>query len=684
MSVQAGIWNFDGEPVNPDSLAKISRETYRYGPDGEAIYSKGPVSLLYRAFHTTLESHFERQPHVFAKGTVLLWDGRIDNREELISQLGWDLVGNESDVEIVAASFERWKTKCFAKLIGDWALSIWMPQQQELILARDYIGVRQLFYYAAPHRFAWCTELSALVTSGDVFNVCHEYIAGYLALYPATHLTPYKEIRSVPPGKFVFVNERKITTHSYWMFDPGLRTNFKSDAEYEERFRDLLAGAVRRRLRTDSKILADLSGGLDSSSIVVVADKVQTDRSLDKFELDTFSCFDLNEPDDEDLPFLELVEQMRGHRGHHASVQSTGDSFSFDYPEFVATPGFDGRQEFRNARQEVLDRFHYRVVLSGQGGDEVNGQALDICIPIADSLSRFRARRAANQLVTWSLRSRYPFVQLFWKSLNLLLPAFLRWTKPPHTVEMAGWINPRFARQHGMFDDLRGSIAGSWRWLPSARDAYQTIEILSRDMTNHRPSTVEMRYPFLDQTLVEFLTSIPTDQLLRPGSRRSLMRRALSGILPPEIVVRRTKTSTGRCVAISLQKHWNVIESLLQAPIISEVGYVDVKAFRMVLEHTRSGHFVDLVRTLRTLSLECWLRQAVNCGVLTVSRGDWHGRVSVMREEVTRNNNVASRAAVNSFVDVARMNSYDASGLKGNKRSVLNLKKGGSHHERVS
>ena len=617
MSVQAGIWNFDGAPIDQDWLATISRETSRYGPDGEAIYSNGPVGLLYRAFHTTLESHFEQQPHVFAKGTVLLWDGRIDNREELISQL--NLVGNESDVAIVAASFEHWSTGCFAKLIGDWALSVWLPQRREVILARDYIGVLHLFYHAALHRLTWCSELSPLVTSGDVFNICHEYVAGYLALYPATHLTPYREIRSVPPGTFVRVNSRNVTIHSYWIFDPGRRTQLGSDAEYEELFRDLLTGAVCSRLRTNSKILADLSGGLDSSSIVLVADRLQADCSQGEFALDTFSCFDLNEPEDDDLHFLGLVEQMRGRRGHHASVRSTGDTFSFDDPEFKSTPGFDGRQEFSSARQQILDRFDYRVVLSGHGGDEVNGQALDICIPIADSLSRFRAGLAAKQLVTWSLRSRYPFVQLFWRSLNLLLPRSLRWAKPPHMSEMSGWINARFARQYEMFDDLRGSLAGSWRWLPSARDAYQTIEILSRDMTNRPPSSVEIRYPFLDRTLVEFLTSIPTDQLLRPGSRRSLMRRALSGILPPEIVARRSKASTGRCVAITLQKHWRVVERLLEAPMISEVGYIDAKAFRTVLEHTRSGHFVDLVRTLRTLSLECWLRQAVSDGVLAVS-----------------------------------------------------------------
>lgn len=631
MSVQAGMWNFDGQPPNPEWLATISRATSKYGRDGETIYSNGAVGLLYRPFHATQESHVERQPHKLAKGDIVLWDGRLDNREELLRQ--FPLTGEKSDVAIVAASYERCGTECFEKLIGDWALSIWIPQQEELILARDYVGTRHLFYHAAAHSFTWCTQLSPLVMSGDSFNICHEYVAGYLALYPPSDLTPYREIRSVPPGKFIRVRPSGLTTHTYWAFTP-VRTHFRSDAEYEERFGELFAQAVRRRLRTDSKILADLSGGLDSSSIVAVADKLHADEPTATSTFDTFSCFDEDEPGDEDLLYIEVMERVRGRRGHHASVRTTGDTFSFEFPEFVATPGFDGRQEFRTAHQDVLHRFNYRVLLSGQGGDEVNGQALDFRIPIADSLSRFRLRRATQQLMTWSLRSRYPLIQLLMQSSELLLPVFLRWNVSAHMTEMSGWIDGHFARQHGMSDDLRASASGSWRWLPSARDAYQTIELLARDMTNRRPSCVDIRYPYLDRTLVEFLTSIPTDQLLRAGSRRSLMRRALSRILPPEIVSRRTKASTGRCVVLTLQKHWTLVENLLRAPLISELGYVRADAFRTVMEHTKNGHFIDLVRTLRTLALECWLRQAVKHGVLSISRAELQVRTSAVQGQL--------------------------------------------------
>src|SRR6266478_3109287 len=157
MSVQAGIWNFDGEPVDRGFLAKVSSSLSEFGPDGESFYMNGEWGTVYRPFCTTAESRLERQPFVSHSGRVITWDGRLDNREELISLLSDDIGYDRTDVAIVACAFERWGTHCFGRIIGDWALAIWTPKDRELILARDYIGVKHLFYYATPKTLAWCS-----------------------------------------------------------------------------------------------------------------------------------------------------------------------------------------------------------------------------------------------------------------------------------------------------------------------------------------------------------------------------------------------------------------------------------------------------------------------------------------------------------------------------------------------
>jgi len=131
MSAQFGIWKFDGKPADREYLEKITSAITPYGPDGGDGYTKGSLTVLYRAFHTTKESRRETQPLVTPSGSVITWDGRLDNRAELIRQLRDVLTIGSTDVDIVAAAYEQWGTNCLAKLIGDWTLSICNPQNAD-------------------------------------------------------------------------------------------------------------------------------------------------------------------------------------------------------------------------------------------------------------------------------------------------------------------------------------------------------------------------------------------------------------------------------------------------------------------------------------------------------------------------------------------------------------------------
>src|SRR5689334_18565044 len=137
MSVQFGRWNFDNKPVEQDYLEKVQPLLIPYGADDRGSYSGGAISMLYCAFHTTKESRREAQPHVTASREVITWDGRLDNRPDLIKQLGDVVTAGSTDVSIVAAAYERWGHACFAQLIGDWALAIWDPSTHTLTLAKD-------------------------------------------------------------------------------------------------------------------------------------------------------------------------------------------------------------------------------------------------------------------------------------------------------------------------------------------------------------------------------------------------------------------------------------------------------------------------------------------------------------------------------------------------------------------
>src|ERR1700687_6047517 len=308
MSVQAGVCNFDGRPVDPKQIEDISQFLKQQGPDADSRYVDGFVALLYRPFHTTAESRRETQPYLSQRGVILTWDGRLDNRHTLVADLRSDLEDNPTDVAIVAAAFDRWEIDCFRHFVGDWAVSIWKPDQRELLLAADYMAIRHIFYYLKKDRILWSTDLGSLVLlSNDKFHIDDKYVAGYFAHCPDAHLTPYLEIREVPPGQFVRVRNGSALVERFWCFDSKSRLRYKTDAEYEEHFRHVFRQSVQRRLRSDSPILAELSGGLDSSSIVCLADDILAREGAEVPRLDTLSYYDRTEPSGGDWTYFQKV-----------------------------------------------------------------------------------------------------------------------------------------------------------------------------------------------------------------------------------------------------------------------------------------------------------------------------------------------------------------------------------------
>lgn len=619
MSVQAGIWNYDGKPVDRQLLVSMSQATTEYGPDGEGLQVDGNLGMLYRSFCTTVESHAESQPYLFADRKLITWDGRLDNRDELISDIGAGLTSGEADLSIVVAAFAKWKTGCFAKFLGDWAVAIWDASKEELILARDYIGIKRIFYYPRDNSVVWCSQLAPLVLCGDKFQLCDEYLAGYLSFMPEAHLTPYREIRSVRPGTFVSIVKGNIAINTYWSFNPSRKKLHKTDREYEEHFCTLFRQAVRCRLRTDSPILSDLSGGLDSSSIVCMADDIRCKEALAIPCVETFSFFDPDDPDEEDFLYFTEVEEHRGKVGHHAQLQSCGDSFSPTMSGFSAVPGFGTRQELRAARSEVVKRGGFRVILSGNGGDQILGQGLDFRVALGDALLECRFTDFVNQLVTWSLATRRPALQLFVGTLALLMPRQIRGLLSGATKELR-WISHTFAQQHRVADRILPGTEGLACWRPTARNNFQTLLRLSGEMTHSASSREEIRYPYLDQRLVEFLFSVPTDQLFRSGQRRSLMRRALAAILPGSVLSRQTKSSTGRHIVLTVNKHQKAIAAILREPLSVRLGYLNGSTLNTALSQLQQGIITPFVgQLLRGLSLEIWLRDVSARGICSAS-----------------------------------------------------------------
>ena len=613
MSVQAGIWNFDGRPIDRKLLENLSDSLRQQGPDGESRYVDNSVALLYRPFHTTAESRQEKQPYTSRRGFILTWDGRLDNREVLIADLHSDLDASPTDLAIFAAAFDRWDTDCFRRIVGDWAVSIWKPEQHDLLFAADYMAIRHIFYYLKNDRIWWSTDLSPLVLlSGDKFHIDDDYIAGYFAHDPDAYLTPYREIRQVPPGQFVRIRKGGASVERYWRFSPKSRIRYKTDTEYEEHFRHVFRQSVRRRLRSDSPILAELSGGLDSSSIVCMADDIIANGREHFPRLETISYYDNTEPNGDDSIYFHKVEEKRGRVGIHIDGSKLGSSpASLACTDFCPVPGALGMgQKLDTERADVVGGGGYRAVLSGIGGDEFMGGVPDPRALVADLIVQFKLVSLAKQLMAWSLVKRKPWIQLLWQSALVLLPASLgQYFVKEAKVEP--WIRKDFARvtklsAHQLDVDEHFGV-----WLPTRRSYIGGVLFMANKLAKSTPPPValeEARYPYLDQNLIEFILSIPASQLLRPGERRSLMRRSLAGIVPQEILSRKTKQLGARTPVIAIEKKLEQLLMVFDSPLSATLGYVSRSHFMEKLNAARNGKETNLVRLLRTIALEFWLR----------------------------------------------------------------------------
>lgn len=614
MSVLFGRWNYDSAPPAPGYLEKASQLLAPYGPDSGARYSGGGVDIIYRAFHTTKESRREKQPHAAASGAVITWDGRLDNREELIRQLRGDLSIESTDVALVAAAHEKWGTESFGKLMGDWALAIWNPRDQSLILAKDFIGTRHLYYAIEKDQVTWSSILDPLVLlAGRTFTLEEEYIAGWLAFFPATHLTPYVGIQAVPPSTFVRITPGGKTVRKYWDFDPGQRILYRTDAEYEEHFRSVFRESVRRRLRSDTPVLAELSGGMDSSSIVCMADKIIGEGCAETPRLDTVSYYDDREPNWNERPYFTKVEEKRGRTGCHIDMAAE-DAFHRQ-PEsdrFAATPASISRSS--KAHEEFaacLAAGENRVVLSGIGGDEVTGGVPTPIPELADLLCRARFSPLAHQLKLWALNKRKPWFHLFFEASRVFLPLAL--VGVAKSLQPASWLESQFAKRHRSALTGYPSRLKLLGRLPSFQENNSTLEALRRQLESSPLPlwpTHEKSYPYLDRDLVEFLYAVPREQALRPGHRRSLMRRALDEIVPDELLNRKRKAYAGRAAMIGISRQWSVLVEFSQRMICSSLGFIDQDRFSAALQDARNGHLIPVVTLIRTLGVECWLRGA--------------------------------------------------------------------------
>jgi asparagine synthase (glutamine-hydrolysing) len=632
MSAIGGIFNFYQRPVERDRVVALSEALATRGPDGGNAFRDGPIGICYRAWYINHHSRLESQPLVSADGRILAGDLRLDNREELIPQLD-DLLKSEpqevTDIEIAMAAHERWGDLFSYNLIGEFALILMDRRNGRLLLTRDPAGVRTLYYHHNGSRIVCSSELAPLIDLADVsLEVSDEYVAGFLARDPAPGLTAFNNVRAVPPAHTLTIGpEGRTTERRFWGLNPNKLIRYKCDREYEENFLDHFSHAVRTRLRSDKTVFAELSGGLDSSSIVCVADWILAKGEAEATWLETVSYVFDESPSADERKFIRCVEEQRGKPGHHLREEDYRVLAPVINAPAIGNPNpILCSEEYHRGIGELLAQWDARVLLSGQGGDEVMGSGYDPAPELADLLIQGQLLTLHGRLQIWSQCLKTHYLGLLWdKALIPNLPSKVQLAcRRGPSATVPEWFDQQFVSRLGLRERMLGPKDEFGFRLPSGRDqAIGFLSVMQSIATGHRREQlkVEVTYPYLHRPLVEFMQAIPFEQRVRPHETRSLMRRAMDELLPAKIARRRSKGCPTEVTLRAIAREWTRLRPMLEDARVCRLGYMDPKLLLVAIDRAKHGCTSNSVDLLKSLALEFWLRALEACTSQSRQRG---------------------------------------------------------------
>ncbi len=636
MSGIAGIIHLDGGPVDVRLLEAMSSAMAHRGPDGASVWHDGPVGLAHRMLHSTPEAVQETQPLRDESGQlVLVLDGRLDNREELkaaIEATGGRLRDN-TDAELVLKSYECWAEDCPKHLLGDFAFAIWDGRRKCLFCARDFLGIRPLFYRWDGQVFLFASEMKALLLAGATMRINRLVVASYLCLQVVDmEQTLYADISRLPPAHVLRVEGSGLQKGRYWDIDASRSIRLAGDDEYAEQFRSIFRDAVRASLRSHGPVRISLSGGLDSSTVASMAALIHGEEGIPGQGLGCISVLFDSFPCDErryiqdmgarwDLPIdYTAFEKIRGRMSLDGA--SSDPDLLYDVTLLMYLPALERMQ------QEGA-----RVVLDGFGGDELMSISWS---HLSDLFVGLHWWRLAGEVRSQSQRYHSsPFSLYVDYCLKPLIPATVKAALRPVREFLGnrttfGLVAPEFLRTSGLGERLRESSSAPRLATRALAALYQAVFASWNNMGAEMNDMfcagmgVEARHPLWDRRLVEFLFAIPEEQRWRGTESKFILRRAMRGLLPDSVRTRTDKAEFSLPIASELMdRQADRVEQLLARSVLVEMGIIQPEALARLVSQTPTGNSALASRLRMVVALEVFCRAALGLGADTTSRERW-------------------------------------------------------------
>jgi asparagine synthase (glutamine-hydrolysing) len=547
-----GIVRFDGGPVTKETLAPISEKISFWGPDGHGQWSDGPAGLGHLMLHVTPESLHEKLPVTVASAPhlVITADARIDNRDELFDALEIPAPRRQQipDGEVILAAYERWGSGCVRRLLGDFAFAIWNRKDRTLFCARDVFGCKPFVYHHDARRFVFASDIRGVLPALATPVLNEPLLAAYLQMktyHAEKRYTFFRDILKLPPAHTLAVCDGQVRLARYWSAEDAAEIRLATDEDYEEQMRTLFAESVRCRLRSAFPIGSHLSGGLDSSSVTVMAARTlrECGQRLATYSWSPAPAASSFGPDSE---YARIDAVCRAEELTCEFIPTTKESLIQSFQRNITVEPVEMMAREATVQSSAAKR-GLRVMLSGWGGDE--GVSIRTSDFLPDLLRRGRWFEF-TRIATSQIRNRETGRDAFRSAIGIAravavphLPDRLYNLVLPRSQMMhqAVCIHPAFRRKYRA--EVRELSGPLWRHLASMRATVQRrfevghivkrIEHWAASGVRH---TLEYRYPMLDRRLVEFILGVPAERHRDVECTAPLFARVAGSFLPPEAI----------------------------------------------------------------------------------------------------------------------------------------------------
>ncbi len=616
-----------GRQADEEKIVRMRDILHHRGPDDGGVFIDGNIGLGHRRLSIVDVAHGAQPMFNGKRSLAIVYNGEVynhaDYRGELIAK-GYEFQ-NRSDTETILHLYEEHGRDCVEYLRGMFAFAIWDKRKRELFIARDRLGVKPLYYvHDGEGNLFFASEIKALLEVGAVkpeinFNALPDQFANHGT---SGDETLYLGVKRLQPGHTLVWKDGQIDIGEFWDLSFEPKHEVRSDAEYIDEWRELFRESVKLRLMADVPLGMFLSGGIDSSAIAAMM------STMVKEPIKTFSV-GFREREANELEYARLVAKKFGTDHHEITI--TPKQFFDALPNLVwhedEPIGFIASVPLYFVSK--LAQQHVKVVLTGEGADETlagygryekalkllnYGEKYESVTPsfLRDAVRGGVATLPASfsrKLSRTFLSRESDIENLFFDNFGVFPKSMQSGLFSRSTKERISDLNP-FARQNALLDKS-GADDVLDKLLYADTKTYLHELLMKQDQMSMAAS-IESRVPFLDHKLVEFTARMPREMKLRGSTTKWILREAMKGILPPEILDR---PKMGFPVPVG---NWfrgefkHIVDEYVLGKRALDRGIFDATEVRSLVAKHNAGENHD-ERIWSLVNFEIWQRRFIDC-----------------------------------------------------------------------